>query len=250
VSVRLRWAAAAALLLGLVLAALLWPRHPGRSDPAPSATDREPPIAPDRVGKRTAGRVPRFRTEVKPVSPHSQALRAKREASANGTSVPRTAALYEAEARDPVWAAAMESALAGRFHRARALFPDAGLGGVEVKQSCRTSTCRLEVEYTEETVDRIRALGSEDSNPYGYLLGQTGPFSQSSSDESPQPMAVVDNVTRYRKVIHLAFGEQDSRPGQYEAWYTEVKRRWDEARARSGPVVRRRGVPSPEEMQP
>jgi hypothetical protein len=234
----------------LVLAVSRWPRRPGRADPAPAEIDPVQPIAPERVAPRTLGRVPLFRTEVKPASPHSQALRAKTEARASGAPVPGTAALFEAEARDAVWAPAMETALAGRFDRARALFPKAGLDGVDVAQSCRTSTCRIEVEYTQETVDRIRALGSPDTNPYGYLLGQTGPFSQSSSDQSPQPIAVVDNVTRYRKVIHLAFGEQDSRPGQYEAWYTEVKRRWDEARARNGPVVRRRGLPPPEELQP
>jgi hypothetical protein len=58
---------------------------------------------------------------------------------------------------------------------------------------------------------------------------------------------VVDNVIRYRKVIHLAFGEEDSKPSQYEAWYTETKRRWDEARAKNGDVPRRRGLPPPEE---
>jgi hypothetical protein len=231
-------------MLGLVLVALLWTRLPGRTDPALSVPG--PAIAPERLGKRPVIGVPLFRTEVKVVSPHSQALRAKTEARANGASVPATAALFEAEARDPVWASAMEGALAGRFHRARALFPDAGLKGVEVKQSCRTSTCRIEVEYTQEAVDRIRRLDSQSTNPYGYLLGQTGPFSQSSSDESPEPIAVVDNVTRYRKVIHLAFGEEDSRPSQYEAWYTEVKKRWDEARARRG-AVRQRGLPPPEE---
>jgi hypothetical protein len=232
-------------MLGLVLVALLWPRPPGRTDPAPSVPRQE--IAPERVGKRPVIRVPQFRTHVKAASPHSQALRAKTEARANGASVPRTAVLFEAEARDPVWASAMEGAMAGRFHRARALFPDAGLEGVEIKQSCRTSTCRIEVEYNQETLDRIRRLDPQSTNPYGYLLGQTGPFSQSSSDESPEPIAVVDNVTRYRKVIHLAFGEEDSRPSQYEAWYTETKKRWDEARARRGAVVRHRGLPPPEE---
>lgn len=232
-------------MLGLLLVALLGTRLPGRTDPTQSVPGQA--IAPERLGKRPVIRAPLFRTEVKAVSPHSQALRAKTEARANGATVPPTAALFEAEARDPVWASAMEGALAGRFHRARDLFPDAGLKGIEVKQSCRTSTCRIEIEYTQETLDRIRRLDSRSTNPYGYLLGQTGPFSQSSSDESPEPIAVIDNVTRYRKVIHLAFGEEDSRPSQYEAWYTEVKKRWDEGRARRGAVVRQRGLPPPEE---
>jgi hypothetical protein len=237
---RIGWAAAAtlALVLVLVLAGSRRERRPPARERAAMAPP--PAIATERsTAPRPLARVPRFRTQVKVLSPHSRALRAKNEARASGNSVPATAALFDAEPRDAVWAPAMERALADRFRRGQEILAMAAMTGVEIKHSCRTSTCRIEVEYA-----------AHERNPYGYLLGETGPFSQSSSDETPEPISVVDGVTKYRKVIHLAFGDEDSNPGRYESWYTEVKRRWDQARNRPGADLRlRRGLPPPEERQ-
>jgi hypothetical protein len=193
------------------------------------------------------GRLPVFRSTQRVPSRHTAAIRAKDEAHSNGTRVPRTHHLFEAEGRDPVWAPAMEQALVDRFHRAEQLLASAGIDGVVAKSECRTSTCRLQVEYPADALEKAKSLGTRHSDPYGFVVKTTGPIAGSSSDELPEPIAVVDGVTMYRKIIFMAFGEEDSDPRNYAAWAAEKHRRFAEYRAKhpeSRPMV---GLPPPED---
>jgi hypothetical protein len=181
--------------------------------------------------------VPRFQVQTGRAR-HFQAIRAKDEARRTGARVPRSADLFEGEERDPVWAQAMETTLQGRLREDARRLQSAGLKDLQIPEvECRTSTCRMSFEYTNQ------AFGTK--SPYDILVENTGPFSESSSDLRPEALKVVDGVTHYRQTVYLLLGERESDPNGYGQWVAEVHQRHLRFRSKAPPVVIR-GLPPPE----
>jgi hypothetical protein len=219
----------------LALLALLLRQRDGKqasSDPGSETaqSDRGPSwIGSVEQGKpTTSSSLPRFtpRPE-KPGERHSQALLIKQKARANGSRIPGSAELYDAEGRDPVWAPAMERILTDRFRQDQEALVAAGLKTAKIQDpECHTSTCRFEIHYPEQELAQAREAGvfSEKLAPSGYLFQNTGPFARSWSDNRTEPIEVVDGVTRMKQIVYIVFGEAESDPGSYAAWVADARR--------------------------
>jgi hypothetical protein len=252
-----KWLGGAALVLALLALLLIRERGEasgGDGDSQSSSWATNAPASSTslaRTKQAASSNVPRFQVEAsdKPEERHFQALLAKQRARATGGRIPSTPELFEGEARDPVWAPAMERALGNRMQRARELLTSAGFEGTRIKTSeCRTSSCRLEFEYTDRDEAKGRENGTlkADERPYGYLVRETGPWATLSSDLKPEPIEVVDGVTRFRKTVYVVFGEQESNPDRYATWVAEAQRQQAEY-LKTAPAVKIRGLPPPEQ---
>jgi hypothetical protein len=255
---RIKWLGGTALTF-VVAAGLLWRRE---GAPSPTGNDGgarragEPAahLSVARAPHVSATKIPSFRLQPglaqpglapapeQPVPLHAQAIHLKDRARAEGSRVPPSAELFDGDQRDPGWAPAMERALQERLRQAQETLANVGLSGVRLKApDCRTSTCRLELEYTSADLATAGASGNlvPGEEPFGFLMRQTGPFSSSSSDLRAEPTKVVDGVTHYRQLLYLLFGEQESDPERYATWVAETLRRHAEYRRTHGSAERR-----------
>jgi hypothetical protein len=147
----------------------------------------------------------------------------------------RSGEIYNAEQRDPVWAPAMERQLEARFS------PEVfnrwpGLKAPDIE--CRTSTCRIEVEYTRELKNRLiaeneaeikrkEALGENDQwlmhlktmarndaewavTALDPIFKDSGPFATSST--------IVRPLEDLRETYVIKFGEKEIEPEAYASW--------------------------------
>jgi hypothetical protein len=250
-----KWLGGAAVVLAALAVLLLRQRSSLNAEEAGKAPESRvasgSPSESGEPGQRAlSGQVPRFQVQASERSSegHSQALRLKERASASGGRIPPAFELFDGEARDPGWAPAMEQAVNDRMQQAGAVLSNAGLKGARVKAAeCRTSTCRLEFDYTDQDLTKAREAGalSRDQSPFGFLVQQTGPFARASSDLRPEPVEVVDGVTRFRQAVYLVFGEAESDPRGYAAWVSEARRQMEHRRS-LGPMVKVKGLPPPE----
>jgi hypothetical protein len=246
-----KWVGGAALIIAVVAVLVLkdWGGTVGpRAEIASQIAVKKRATLGDSADQ-SRGSVPRFRPAVRPGERHFQALLMKDRARAEGGQVPRSSDLFDGEERDPIWAPAMEGALKERLKLARELFANAGLKDIKLLEpACRTSTCRLELEYTDRELAKAREAGGlpADQEPYGFFVRQTGPFSRSSSDLRPEPLEVVDGVIRLRQTTYLVFGENESNPDNYAQWVSDTHRQHAEYRQKRGPSVTIKGLPPPE----
>lgn len=220
------------------------------SFPESTGMNRSLSSAPKEPAKDISFGVPRFLRPEKPADRHFQARLIWDRAIASGGRVPVAAELFDGETRDPAWAPAMELVLKNRLRQAGELLANVGLKGTDLQApECRTSTCRLEYHYTDQDLATLSATGLVPAGrpPYSLLVRQTGPFSRTSSDLRPEPIEVVDGVTRFKQVVYLVFGETDSDPDRYAEWVSETRRRHAEYLRTHGPQVRIKGLPPPEQ---
>ena len=245
-----KWMGGAAVvltLLGLILSA----RRP--SNHAMVATSEQGgPAAPTNVSAERSkparsGSIPKFQSQPSeyPAERHFRALLQSNRARASGSRIPTNAELYDAEARDPVWASAMERTLTDRFRQNREVLVAAGLKSATIQDpECRTSTCRFEIHYSEQELAQAREAGvfTDKLAPSGYLFQNTGPFARSWSDYRKEPIEVVDGITRMKQIVHVVFGEQESNPGSYDAWVAEARQEMAQQKG-LGPKVPTKGLP-------
>ncbi len=131
--------------------------------------------------------------------------------------------LFDREARDPVWAPAMERAIRSELtaNLARLKLPGTTIHALE----CRKSSCRMEMDFHAEDVQRAQAGGA--IHP-GELLIMTGGHLASLETDVPveggrtmngadESVAVLPDGS-FRKTVVLTFGDADIDPRQYGAW--------------------------------
>jgi hypothetical protein len=241
-----KWVGGAAVVLA-ALALLLLRDRPAHvaggvdhTPVTPAAGGQTAIVSRTRTKHASSSTVPRFQlpAPVKPGERHFQAMLAKQRARARGERIPGTPGLFEGEARDPVWAPAMERALDDHLLRAREVVAKAGLKETRIHApECRTSTCRVELDYTDRDVASARKAGTlgADELPYGLIVDETGFLAQLTSDLRPEPIEVVDGVTRFKKVVYLVLGAEESDPGSYAAWVAKAQRERAEYLKIAGP---------------
>jgi hypothetical protein len=224
----------AAIAAGVLLLVAL--RRSGSRSPGPGGASEIPESgrSPDDVGTRRsggAGAIAPPRLIVPSPEPRErryEAYRAKEEARRSGRWL-KPSELFEHEARDPVWAEAMEAALGRRLERASALLAKYGLWEMQLTDvECRQSTCRMMANYTDRALERAKAAGQfgPRDTVHTFLVHETGPFSQSSFDEGPEPFKVEDGVTHFQSPVYMVFSEQESDPDKYDDWVEGRHRSW------------------------
>jgi hypothetical protein len=131
--------------------------------------------------------------------------------------------VYNAELRHATWAPAMETQLQARF-RAQDLAAFPGLRLAELE--CRTSSCRVVIEYPQQLMDR---LFPEPGQRRGRVINQyikaNGPFATRTN--------VIDGTTPGRETALLFFGEREIDPRSYPAWVDSARAAIQAERARA-----------------
>jgi hypothetical protein len=232
---------AGALLFGIVASIRLTARPEGavnagdpQSGPSPSA-QRSRGSSPAPVGPR-AGTLPKLRTTAANAKYPPSALDQYRERR-NAPEPIHPKDFFDAEVRNPVWAAKMEEHLRGRFSEESV--KATGMSDFRLDQvECRASACQVEVSWGHGSLDHVasrpRAHELVGGNPMGYYMALTGALGNTSSRNPllPGDMAVPGmRKTRLRSDGRFAtretvlFGADDIDPDNYRRWAEESRAR-------------------------
>jgi hypothetical protein len=193
------------------------------SDPG-AAAGAEPDVPQGNAGRAVAGsraaRPPAPATSLPPPTPASPAVEevpAPVGQALMGLGRYRAREVYNAEQRHPIWAPRMETQLQARFNpTSMAKFPGLRVADVE----CRTSTCRVTIEYTQELMDQLFP-GQKDNPEQGYVFdrftAENGPFARLSNMVLPrEPL---------RETAVFVFGKNDIDPARYTSWLDDTRKR-------------------------
>jgi hypothetical protein len=127
---------------------------------------------------------------------------------------------FDAESRDPAWAAAMENTLARRFDPG-SVPPWLASMNLETME-CHAHSCRMVVSYPAELTrlasDRGVGQASAAQTPLDHLVRETGPVAGGTSVVSTESTSESDGSTSVRVTAVLAFGPDDSNPASYPDW--------------------------------
>jgi hypothetical protein len=136
----------------------------------------------------------------------------------SGKAMP--ADVYNAEARDPVWAPAMETSLGARF---KSHLPDwlreLSLPDVE----CRTTSCRLVVTYPSSLLktcsERAKAEGLPPTGtPMDWVMLESGPLARGNATLEVEKVNRPDGTSQERATWLLFFDPQEFEPAAYAKW--------------------------------
>jgi hypothetical protein len=211
--------AAAGVACGLLLA-LLWAGHSRRSQaPVSSASDE---LAPVPIRPPVAGRV-----EARRGVPFKGSVpRFTRDTDGKSTLRVTIAQTFEAEARDPRWASAMEQLLQARLNGA--LFSRLGLDRLTVLEiQCRTTTCRILTEYPRDWRDSLTVKLPEEyqrvvTYPSDVLALEDGPLAMTSTVVRIRDPAGQEDYERAAQIIRLPGNEHPTQ-------YSEIMNRLQQA---------------------
>jgi hypothetical protein len=194
------------------------------------------------VGQETSGRIapPRFSSLLRTENRRTRAMDLLTKSRLEGAKLPSGRSMFEEEARDPVWAPAMEAQIAGLIRDANALFADNGFPDFKVSEAeCRESMCTLTVSYPESTLERARLLNFLEprETPWGHVLSQLGPFSEVVFEHVNETTWNPDSTKSVKKRVHLAFGKASADPAEYARWQRQAHQAKVERRLKArGPV--------------
>jgi hypothetical protein len=125
--------------------------------------------------------------------------------------------LFDRETRDPIWAPAMESALANVFV-ASATLARLGLAEMVVTDiSCRQTTCRFEYEFPSQLVNLVRATGLRPSSPM-VLVEEAVGWAAPRGAGLHRIAFQRDGAAFTRMSIVLGFDEASWDPASYPQW--------------------------------
>jgi hypothetical protein len=125
--------------------------------------------------------------------------------------------IYNAEKRSPQWASAMEGNLAARFdHAILDELPGFKVDDIE----CRTSTCRIEVEYPASLPETLIEQGKlkKPGNPLSLVIRRTGQYARFTKlIKDPEVHSGPDGPTKKDSLL-LLFGSEEIDPSAYASW--------------------------------
>jgi hypothetical protein len=218
-----------AIAVPVAVALLIWVRtahtslQQGGSRPAAAASPSTTSVPPRRLEEQ---RRQSSRTGLAPPAFTTGGARSRFEPSAHRryeATHEDPIKLYEDEARDPIWAPAMEASVRQNLSESvKAL----GLPSTKISAlDCRSSSCKVQLSFTKADLAMAEKEGA--IHPTELLFMHGGHFASQETDvlvdhgpTMPGPdesVAVLPDGT-FEKTSVLSFGEEDIDPARYRAW--------------------------------
>ncbi|MDX2052801.1 MAG: hypothetical protein SFV15_10445 [Polyangiaceae bacterium] len=135
---------------------------------------------------------------------------------------------YNSEHREPEWATAMEGIMRERFSQDEV--EKAGFGGLELAEvECRTSACRLEIEYPDSLEAALdERQGISQSSPKGpprvvdYFVSSAGPLSNCFTTVS-EGSVQTESGMKHRVTKLVLFSDEEIDPRDYSEWHVRTR---------------------------
>jgi hypothetical protein len=139
---------------------------------------------------------------------------------------------YDAEARDPEWAPAMEAAMATRFRE-----PPPTLRGLVLSEvECHTTLCKLVWTFPVALADAVQRQGVADGLPPGMdpmeYMFDLGPFAHGSNGAGLERVTPPGGVPSWRATYLGVIDRDEITPASYATWAAARQRRMADVKRR------------------